>query len=101
MCEDEDDPDLEYLRVKASKSAKNVGVDVLEAILKDERTKNLISKTITKESIKNGFMLSSIILGAMSIFNYIKSVYSPSWLDLGIGIVLLGLGGLYYIKKGI
>jgi len=89
------DPELEYLKAKAQGSMS----DIINNILENEKVKEAINKAMLKQSLKYGFLLSSIILGAMSLLSYVKTVYSAGWIDLPTGAALLLLGIGYIIKE--
>ena len=86
---------IEHLKQKAKGGVGNVVSDILN----DKTVQKAISKSMFKQSLKYGLLLSTIILGAMSILNYVKSVYSTEWIDLPVGIILLLIGVSYVVNE--
>jgi len=86
-----DDDPIEQLREKTRGSAVSA---LVEGALNDPRVQRTIQRAIIKQTVKHGFILSSILLGGMSLLNYVKTTYTVPWIDLYLGIACIAIGVL-------
>jgi len=92
----EEDPELSYLEMKARGSLSNV----INEVLKNETIKKTISRAVIRQSIKTGIFLSCLIVGFMTLFNALKSIFGLGWKgDLVVGVTLIIIGVAYVRKK--
>jgi len=85
----------DYLREKAR---SGIGQTVQD-ILNDKAVKEIVAKTVVKQSIETGVFLSFLLIGMLTLVNVAKTLSGVTWqADLAIGLAMVTIGGLYMIR---
>jgi len=84
-----------YLREKAK---AGIG-KTIQSILNDKSVKEIIERTVVKQSIETGVFLSFLLIGMLTLVNVAKILSGVTWqVDLAIGLAMVTIGGLYMVR---
>lgn len=91
----------EAVRERLRRKAEGGAANVLEGLLEDKRVQKTLRKFMVRETVKQGLILSALLVGALKMFDVARATLNWGLVgDLVMGIVLFSTA-LTFILKGL
>lgn len=89
-------PEIEYLKEKAQKSA----LGMVGNVLSDPKVQKVIKKALTREVLVQSITMSCLLIGILKLYDVAKLTLGFGWqVELVISIVLVLTGLIYMVKN--